>query len=570
VADVLLGTIYPASGRAATVVQSAGTVTNSATTTEAGMHDASDTTKECGTVVGDGGDCGEGSVALQYQMGACPAGTISFLRYIGRSKRSGNEPDGAYIAVCVDDDPIVGSTHDPGTSWAAWQKDLAVDEHGAAWVKAHADAVKHGYLMYALTSGVDDSIVMWESEFYIEVWGVLAAQNATLGPAATATAGLSVTKAAGAVGAVLATATPATTAPASTHSSPANVVVGPATPAAAGVGFVISGSCNATLITAEGVTAGGLGDPLSVRAYPDAGYFTANAETTPAGLSLVGSVGIRSLGHPYFAAGMRTAINEGVSGTSEEQTMRVVFSVNKRPKMLSSMSEPHYFASWHEVGGAELFSIGITPDLRLCAKTYSWPLLLSAPGAIEADGSIHEVELYCPGGGSRKLSLDGATIVDDMTPDPTALGNGITSPTALPIRFMAFNGVAGRTRCDMTILAVSFSGENQPIYWPFSEGAGGTVYGGETEGTSIGEVPVWDTENPDHPGQDWALTPGRYVPSDVPWGSPSSAPASSLWTWLNSTRFRRRTLPTGTFRPRGMSGSDYRPDEMPGSGYTPT
>lgn len=177
-ADALLATVYPASGRAATVVQNSGTVSNSATTTEAGMHDASDTTKECLTAAGDGDAyTGDGTLRLEYQMGAFPDGVYSFLRYKMRAKHSGSAVGSESLQPSVDGVDAGTPEYALTGSFAEYAFDLAVDEHSAAWVKTHADAVKHGLLMAAATVDEFGTVVLWDTEFCIEVWGSLVSEG---------------------------------------------------------------------------------------------------------------------------------------------------------------------------------------------------------------------------------------------------------------------------------------------------------------------------------------------------------------------------------------------------------
>lgn len=254
--------------------------------------------------------------------------------------------------------------------------------------------------------------------------------------------------------------------------------------------------------------------------------------------STLASRGIRSLGLPYFAAWMKTPGDfTGIGGG--EQSVQVIMALHAAPTKRASNDEPNFFWSCHEIGGVERFSMGVTPDLRLCCQSGVGPVLYSAPGLVVADGVARVYQMLVPGGAGRQISIDNLVVAWDnfgADADPTPLYM-VVGASGLPLRFMAFNGVAGTSRLDCTIFGVTVTPENDPVEWPFGTPAGLVIAGFESLGDG---VPLED----DYPGADFNLTMDWYDPSPYYprlFDAPSQSVQSAFKRALN-TQYRERTI----------------------------
>ena len=288
---------------------------------------------------------------------------------------------------------------------------------------------------------------------------------------------------------------------------------------------------------------------------------TTQFDPDPGRVNNASSSGVRSKGDPYFAMWMQdldgfTDIGGG------ECTAEMIFALHSKPAAYASPSEPHWLFSFHEVAGSELFSIGVTPDLRLCAVTYGRPVLVTAPGIIQPDSAIHDLQLFSPGGGGRSLYLDGVRVAQDFIDNGAEIG--VFSPNHRTCRVMLFNGVAGTTKCTCSIFAAGFYTENDNIVWPLSESTGVLAHGYESNGV-VG-VPVVPPTDLNFPAVDWALTADWFDPFPNPrtWPFSSTADIRSEFKWLRGTKYRAVSIVTPTYTESVAGGGPpFAPVEEP-------
>jgi hypothetical protein len=301
---------------------------------------------------------------------------------------------------------------------------------------------------------------------------------------------------------------------------------------------------------APGVVAVGAPDAAGIVTYYDTnanGVLDPPTTLADGASSIAQSRGIRSFGLPYFAMWMQNpgAFTQFGGG---ENTLLLLAAINTMPTQILDPDEPHYLASIHEIGGVELFSIGVTPSGRLVARTYYGGTLQSAPGMVVPDGVARNYAFFFGGGSLRQLSIDSLIVAADDQSGIT--GAGPYSPTGIPVRVMIFNGVAARTLCDCTIFALGLSGENTPVVWPMTPIVGLTTPGYETDGSWVGE-PIVPHVPPDYEGANFDLTAGFYDPRPLypalagtfPGGSVQGAFRRAL-----NTQYRRRNVVTPDYR----------------------
>jgi len=301
--------------------------------------------------------------------------------------------------------------------------------------------------------------------------------------------------------------------------------------------------------------------------FPAAGTETVAATPlTPAQVTRAASIGIRSYGDPYFALWMQnpgTLTNLAGGG---EQSMTVLAALYEAPHRLDSDTETHWLANFHEVDGAELFAIGVTPDLRVCGLTRHRGLIFSAPGVAVADGQFRQYQMAFFGE-SRALSVDGAVVAADDVVN-TSGADGMFSEADKVCRVMAFNGPEARTHCACAILGLCITTENHNIVWPFNEGAGTRVAGSEVLGV-LGD-PLEVPTDLDFPDQDWTLTADWFNPQPAApllYGAPPHGSVQRSFRWLLQTLYRRAGVGSPVYRLGAGTGGGFRPGDQASGGF---
>lgn len=258
---------------------------------------------------------------------------------------------------------------------------------------------------------------------------------------------------------------------------------------------------------------------------------------------------------PYLA--LASAVQAGFTGIGgDEFTMYLVVTLHAMPIQLGDEDEPHFLASVHEAasGGRELCAIGVTPSGRICAQNYEGPILLTPAGVIGADGQPHMLTFRLPWNGTRGLGLDGVFVAGDT---PTSALLGLYSPTSKPVRFMLFNGLEGRTRCECSISHWEIIPEGgNPIRWPMDETSGlGRRCQEYLDITGTGATPQWHDRDgltavgtglptdSDYSG-DFDLTAFWYDPSvygyPLVWGQIPNTPVGECLNARIKTVYTRR------------------------------
>lgn len=309
-----------------------------------------------------------------------------------------------------------------------------------------------------------------------------------------------------------------------------------------------------------GVTATlGLLERASRWVYPPADIAAPLTTLDPQQVRTTASIGVRTNGAPYIAAWTDSPTATWRISSGGEMSMLIVAALYAPPVQLASPTEPHWLVSFHEIGGAELYAIGVTPDLRLCGWTRHRGVIMSAPGVVSTDGTFHQYEFAMLAG--RTLSIDGVAVAHDLI-YPADFGNdGMFSEGHLPCRLMVFNGIAGTTRCECAILGLQCSTENNSFVWQFAEGVGSSISGGECLGDLGSSTPT----EPDIPGVDWTLRFGWYDPRPqyaLPYGPPPTDNPATAYRWLLQTQYKRATVIRPNYR-RASAGpsTGYRVDE---------
>jgi hypothetical protein len=292
--------------------------------------------------------------------------------------------------------------------------------------------------------------------------------------------------------------------------------------ALAAVGYEMGG---ASVLLYPGIESGGL---MGVVPDPWTGLPIALPQTA---YGKAAQSGIACCGQPYFAA-----VQTNLAGSSgffgDEPRLVLVVALGSMPVMLADPDEPHYLASFHEAaaGGRELFSIGVTPSGRICAKTYDTPLLLSPIGVISADGKPHAIVLQMYGGYQLELGIDGTVVVSYI---PTGIVlQGPHSPGDLPVRFMLYNGVEGRTCCACTIshAEISIATETQPVRWPITETSGLMLHDDEYTFDGL-QTYAWKNRYPALPDSDYTAD-FRLA---IQWYDPSTLGYPRVWGGIPSS-----------------------------------
>ena len=263
------------------------------------------------------------------------------------------------------------------------------------------------------------------------------------------------------------------------------------------------------------------------------------------------SLGVTSLGEPYFAMWMQQAPDFPGWGGGEK-TLLAVAAFYAAPTQLASPTEPHWFASINKHQYGEQFSLGITPDLRLCA--YSWEngdiLHMSAPGVVPIDGTFHTFSFFFGGGAQVQLAIDGVNVyLHNGLGPPSIYGDPSTSTVGT--RMMAFNGASGLTNCPMSIYRIELYTENTNFQWVFDEGHGDTVHGEEIFGGG-----------PDFPDTNFDLTAGWYDPQPFypqAWGALPNGNPAGAYRWHYNTSYRAAEVIRPNYRPVGSGQTPYRP-----------
>ena len=340
---------------------------------------------------------------------------------------------------------------------------------------------------------------------------------------------------------------------------------------AVGISVAVTGTASATalgdvtvLVPDVTVYAAGVASPCTL-GYADAYLVHRYPPTTkalPAGAftqlqtTYTSNTGIHSYGRPYFAAVQLGASGFGWFGGGE-QTLSMAIAIHAAPVRFATDDEPHWLLSFHEINGDEVVALGVTPSLRVIARTLTRGLLYSDPGVVAADGVVRRWTLFLTPG-QRALSIDTSLFVMDEFSSGAA--DGFYSPTNAPCRFMAFNGIRATTRCECSILAIALETENDNFVWPFQEGEWKRVAGYETH-SGIGEPldPV-PQEFADVPGEDWTLTCDWYDPRPqypLPCGAPPTEDASAGFSWLLQTQYHKGVVIGADYHDAGAIAADY-------------
>jgi hypothetical protein len=288
------------------------------------------------------------------------------------------------------------------------------------------------------------------------------------------------------------------------------------------------------------------------------------------------SSGMRSCGAPYFALVQPSpADTSGVISNLASLILEV--ALHSAPVRLTSDDEIHYLFSCHarlaNGQGIELFSLGVTPSGRVGWENTFGGGLVTPIGMIRPDGSFHRLSLRANADGSRDISIDGAVIVRDNTPTSFPIGPYLPEQAGVgTVRFMAFNGVAGKTRCEATISHVEIVSGAHPVGWLFDERSGVIVNDYEYASDGIGGPVMWrkrsslTSDFAVQPGAsdflgNWGLTAAWYnpslldnfgVPIPLPWGNvPATDPVGCI-EWERRTIYtpRRPVAPVYTPIPR--------------------
>lgn len=268
-------------------------------------------------------------------------------------------------------------------------------------------------------------------------------------------------------------------------------------------------------------------------------------------------------GSPYLAAA--SDLSQNLAMPDAGARMELVLMLNAMPTQLASADEPHWLASFHEAvaGGAELFSLGVTPSGRLCAWSKNTGIVLSPVATIAADAAWHTIAVDALDG-RIGLSIDGTIAVSSVA-GSLFVNEGPTSPLGRPVRFMLFNGIQGKTRCSCSIgRCTVMPSLTQPFRWPMDEGAGLALRDEEYVSLTVSThewqsrdgLPAFDgilRTYTDYFGVAFDLTTQWYDPSlfgyAPAWGPvPTNNPASCA-KWSKTTAFTPRDPVAVEFRP---------------------
>jgi hypothetical protein len=511
VASVLKETLYATGTATRTLVVDIESVDAPDTQTATQTHDGNDTYYD--TVRANGGDStAAGSLRVEWTLDALSyAGTIDSVKVYTRGRRTAAQND-QYFRPSINGVDR-GTNHSATFSFVTQSDTFTTDPaDSAAWTAAKLAAQKMGYLL-AVSSEDGEEVVVYASEFKVEVWGPEA-------PAAQSTV-------------VSASGSGATDV---VESSKVGTVDG-----AMGVGacaVVFSGS-GALAIAASGASGAGC-NSISVYFNPprsvDFMSFTDPALDGVTGLPTtawdtiqdIGQKNVRSLGKPHFAFALAEALPIFAPGS--EAAAYVVFALHALPAMVASWDEVHWLFSFHEEAdqSLEILSIGVTPGGALVAATLEAGIIRSSAGVVSADGNFHEarIDLRAPGTW-RDLSLDGrvlVSVVGSITPlyDP---------PDNVAVRASLFNGRDGLSRLNASIAKAGLAFEDFSLDWPIEEGAGEIL--GYTSETEAIEFPLYTPPWP------LAATWFSGLPVSVCPDDPT-LPLSSAYTWGRSTRWTPR------------------------------
>lgn len=270
---------------------------------------------------------------------------------------------------------------------------------------------------------------------------------------------------------------------------------------------------------------------------------TAPDALTPAQTSHAASVGLKSNGESYFAlvqADQPAGDDSSPGWFSDPAEVQMMVAIHAAPEELSWSDEPHWLFSFHQVGGSENVALGVTPDLRLVGYTWGRGLIYSAPGVVVPDGQFRRWSFKFDD--TRTLSIDSQALVVDGTPGQVN-ADGFHRPGDLtPTRLMAFNGVAGLTRCACSILGIAILLDQHNFVWPFTEGSGYRAAGFECSsglGDPVVEVPLGEEIVQ---GVDWTLVARWYDPRPAYPLSFDSIPTDDVgraFHWLMQTIYRK-------------------------------
>lgn len=401
-----------------------------------------------------------------------------------------------------------------------------------------------GAFVFTLKSAADVSISLGTPSLLATAPAMTttpAAVSVALGTPTIATTAPAMTTSHGATSISLGTPTIAATAPALTVAQVVSLSLG--TPSMA-----LTAPALDTIETYMGTDANGIIDP--------------STPLSDGAASIAQSRGIRSFGLPYFAMWMQQPAGfvdmryPIVASLLLSNGFTVIAAINSRPVQIVSVDEIHYFTSYHEVGGVELMSLGVTPDLRLALKMYDGPVLYSAPGIVLADGIARTYtftivqDSHTPGYRNRLLMIDDLIVAYDTRTGHPSYVDGIVSPTGKSTRVMIFNGVEARTLMDCTVFALRY----RAALWPMTPIVGLGTPGYETTG-GIGE-PIAPNDPPYYPTADFTLTAGFFDPRPLnpalAGAFPSSSAGQSFDRVLN-TQYRPRRIVTPEYRLAGSS-----------------
>lgn len=172
-AESVLQTLYCASGRASTVDQISGTVTDTANTV-AGTKDGSDATIDQVTFAGDGFVVAQGSDKVVYTIDALTStAPITKVRVRLRAKRLAvvPAPSSNDLSPCLGTSSI-GTAVNPTTSWAWYEFDFTTDPRDSgAWTAAKIASAKWGFCWIGQTGDEFTTLDGLVSEIQIVVYG---------------------------------------------------------------------------------------------------------------------------------------------------------------------------------------------------------------------------------------------------------------------------------------------------------------------------------------------------------------------------------------------------------------
>jgi hypothetical protein len=458
-----------------------------------------------------------------------------------------------------------------GDTAGTWSNSFTADQRagntgGTATTNA---TISTGYRVVtsaAAATAAKTGITTREWEAAVATFKSAADQSVSLGVASSASAGLGPSADAGTASVALTTATPASAGLGPTVSAgAASLALGVGTAASSGYAPAVTGDVSidlAACTVASDVPAAVSSNVLDNQAVAvqTADPPTTDFEPDPGNVASASSSGVRSNGDAYFAMWMQNLSGFLQIGGGEESAI-ILMALHSPPQQYASPSEPHWLASFHEVAGSELFTIGVTPDLRICVYTYGRPILMTAAGTLPADSQVHQIELFSPGGGSRQIYLDGIRIAQDFVDNLATIG--LFSPTDQQCRVMLFNGVAGTTRCACSIYAFEYATENSNFVWPMNESHGLVALGYECT-SSLGQ-PIVPRAEPDFPGVDWGLTAGFYDPTPA---YPRTWPVGTgnvknSYKWLRGTRYREVSIVAPAFTEITSDEGPFAPVEGP-------